>query len=92
EETWFNGVKIGSSRHWIEPRRHRIPGKLVRRGKNVIAVRTWDEMVHGGWCALAPERIYLAGTDIPNWYHPDYIEAWGKDYLRADDPYRYQRW
>ncbi len=92
EETWWNGVKIASSRDWLQPRRHIIPGKHVKAGRNILAIRTWDEMVHGGWCGIT-QHVYLAGTDKAELYHNDYLEAFGKDNAKlSDDPYRYKRW
>lgn len=45
DETCFNGEKIGSTGnfrrfdHWNTPRKYIIPGKLVRAGNNIIAIR-----------------------------------------------------
>jgi sialate O-acetylesterase len=48
EETFFNGESVGKSKHWILARGHVIPGRLVKAGKNTLAIRTWDEGIHGG--------------------------------------------
>jgi sialate O-acetylesterase len=44
--TYFNGEQIGATgddgldmRYWNKPRKYVVPGKLVRAGKNIIAVR-----------------------------------------------------
>ena len=45
DETFFNGVRVGATGsfrrfdHWNTPRVYAVPGKLVRPGRNVIAVR-----------------------------------------------------
>lgn len=106
EATYFNGELIGSSRHWFYPRGHVVPGRLVRPGRNVIAVRTWDEGLHGGICG-APGYLVLHTDDRrPGFYHDDYIEDgadrhtgrphdWEAGERRrnaADNPYRYRRW
>ena len=44
--TYFNGVKVGYER-WDGIRTYRVPGKLVREGKNVIAVRLLSEWGNG---------------------------------------------
>jgi beta-galactosidase len=105
EETFFNSVSVGKSRHWLFPRGHRIPGRLVKAGQNVIAVRTWDEGIHGGFNP-DPQHLYLRALGEPTgFYHDDYIsddidegqdeKAWQERNERwkiADNPYRYYRW
>lgn len=45
DETFFNGEKVGQTghfrrfAHWNTPRTYRIPGRLVKPGRNLIAVR-----------------------------------------------------
>ncbi|MCI5779089.1 MAG: beta galactosidase jelly roll domain-containing protein [Lentisphaeria bacterium] len=45
DETFFNGEKVGQTghfrrfEHWNTPRTYRIPGRLVKPGSNLIAVR-----------------------------------------------------
>jgi len=49
--TWFNGEKVGSmeeSGAWKLDRNYTVPGKLVRKGRNVIAVRVMDTGGGGG--------------------------------------------
>ncbi len=46
--TWFNGQKVGSTEGWQVERLYSIPGKLVKEGKNVIAVRVTDINGNGG--------------------------------------------
>ena len=96
EACYFNGEKVGESRHWLFPRSHVVPGKLVRAGENVLALRPWDQETHGGWCAH-PEDLFLCLKAPPtDFYHPDYVPdrlpfEEGRWPL-ADNPYRYFRW
>jgi len=46
--TYFNGVLVGSDIRWDKPRVYTIPGKLVKAGKNVLAVRVLDTAGSGG--------------------------------------------
>ena len=53
DETFFNGVKVGETGaekegYWAQNRRYTVPGKLVKAGKNVIAVRVADHFSNGG--------------------------------------------
>jgi hypothetical protein len=105
EETFFNGQSVGKSRNWMFGRGHRIPGGLVKAGRNVLAVRTWDEGIHGGMMG-DPHYFSLRPADLDaDFYHDDYIsddidegeeeKAWAARHERwkiADNPYRYYRW
>ena len=76
DETFFNGYPVGSNGmnksqpRWI-PRRYKIPGYLVKAGKNLIAVRVINFAEAGGfhtkernfYLADEPRRIMLAGKD-----------------------------
>jgi beta-galactosidase len=73
EETFVNGTSVGSSRHWILPRGHRVPGNLIKPGKNVIVVRNWDEGIHGGMCGAADLIFLRSNVADAGFYHPDYI-------------------
>ena len=53
DETFFNGTKVGEtnrkvSQYWAKKRIYTVPGKLVKEGKNVIAVRISDHYGTGG--------------------------------------------
>ena len=72
--TWFNGVQVGGRgcsrthdvHYWNQARDYRVPGKLVKAGKNVIAIRVSDSAGEGGLWGAAPEtmRVELAdGSD-----------------------------
>ncbi|MCM3871671.1 MAG: hypothetical protein ND895_13395 [Pyrinomonadaceae bacterium] len=52
--TYFNGTRVGSIgsetvNSYMVPRRYRVPGNLVRSGRNVIAVRVFDSAGEGGF-------------------------------------------
>jgi hypothetical protein len=105
EETFVNGESVGSSRSWVFPRGHKVPGRLIKPGKNVIVVRNWDEGIHGGMSG-APNHIFLkVDSPDPGFYHPDYLsdqidqsldeagwKARQERWTIADNPYRYYRW
>jgi beta-galactosidase len=55
DTTWFNGTKVGETSGWNVPRTYRIPGDLVRAGRNVIAIRVFDEFGSGGFGGRAEE-------------------------------------
>lgn len=46
--TWFNGEIIGRKQLWNVPRVYAIPGRLVKPGANLIAVRVLDTGGLGG--------------------------------------------
>ncbi len=54
DETFVNGVKVGSTARetplfWEIKRKYKIPGKLLKVGDNVIAVRVFDNFYSGGF-------------------------------------------
>ena len=79
DTTYFNNVKVGglgaeTENYYVARRHYKIPGKLVKAGRNVIAVRIMDHFGGGGFTgtpgemSIAPaalpkaEPIQLAGT------------------------------
>jgi beta-galactosidase len=106
EETFVNGTSIGTSRSWNLPRGHKVPGALIAPGRNVIALRTWDEGIHGGLAGAAEQYFIRVDGEDAGFYHPDYItdqvtvtdatapnlSAQEKRWFIADNPYRYTRW
>lgn len=67
DTTYFNGVKVGgigaeTENSWQAPRRYTVPGSLVKAGKNVVAVRVWDNTGGGGLTGPESEmRLSAAG-------------------------------
>ena len=48
DTTFFNGVAVGENDNWMAPRSYKVPGRLVKAGKAVIAVRVLDTGGSGG--------------------------------------------
>lgn len=48
DETWVNGVKVGSMAQYNADRKYTIPAGVLKAGKNVIAVRVTDGGGGGG--------------------------------------------
>lgn len=53
DETFFNGVKVGAigtdvDSYWSAKRVYKVPGKLVKAGRNVVAIRVSDMYSAGG--------------------------------------------
>ncbi|MDR1341914.1 MAG: 9-O-acetylesterase [Prevotellaceae bacterium] len=46
--TYFNGERVGATGGHNVPRKYKVPGKLVKAGKNVITVRVMDTGGGGG--------------------------------------------
>jgi beta-galactosidase len=96
DEVWFNGTKVGSTGvsqkdAWNHPRRYRIPGSLVKEGRNTVAVRVFDAYSRSGLLAVPDDlnlRLLENRKDVADLYHPDYRE----DFELGDEPYRYYRW
>ena len=58
--TYWNGERIGATgadtpQYWSAPRRYKIPGRLVKAGRNVLAVRVFDHYGNGGFAAAAAQ-------------------------------------
>jgi hypothetical protein len=92
--TFWNGERIGAigpenPAAYNTDRNYMVPGRLVKAGRNVIAVRIWDHFGGGGFNSLAADMTLRpdAGAD-PFMYHPDYRT----DFILGDDPFRYKRW
>lgn len=56
--TWFNGAKVGSMDVWNAVRKYKVPGELVKAGKNMLAVRVLDTGGPGGIYGK-PEQLSL---------------------------------
>ncbi len=71
--TYFNGVQVGAMGpetplQWQTPRVYNVPGKLVKAGEAVIAVRISDKLGGGGFLGT-PEamslEVKLAANEAP---------------------------
>jgi hypothetical protein len=64
DETYFNGVRVGgvgaeNPEAYAVDREYTIPANLVRRRKNVIAVRVWDKFGGGGFTSGDRNKLQL---------------------------------
>lgn len=65
DDTYINGVKIGSTGYLYPPRRYTIPAGLLKAGKNVITVRTIMTGNIGGFVTDMPYYIKVDKEQIP---------------------------
>jgi sialate O-acetylesterase len=61
--TYFNGERVGATgvetpQFWSFQRQYRVDARLVRRGRNVIAVRVFDRGGDGGF-AGPPDQLFV---------------------------------
>lgn len=64
--TYFNGRKVGSIEGYNNVRNYKIPGAIVKEGKNVVAIRVTDHYLGGGISGLESDlKIECAGSIIP---------------------------
>ena len=69
DDTFFNGEQVGKIDknvlgYWAVERVYRIPGNLVVAGKNVIAVRVFDQLSGGGFTG-PKDKMLLRLLDAP---------------------------
>lgn len=82
--TYFNGTFLGSlgmedsPEAWCTPRVYKIPGQLVRNGRNVISVRVFSNIYQGGMIGPAKEM----------WIAP--VGASGQDRLPLGGEWRFR--
>ncbi len=65
DTTYFNGERIGATGFevpdwWDYQRVYKVPGRLVKAGRNTLAVRVFDERYGGG---LHGPKVFLDGPD-----------------------------
>lgn len=48
DDTYVNGVKVGSTGHYLLARKYRVPPGVLKAGRNVIAIRVLDTASGGG--------------------------------------------
>lgn len=66
DETYVNGVEVGTTGRYNEDRRYTVPANILKEGKNVIAVRV-EDTGGGGGIYGDPEavKITAGGKTIP---------------------------
>lgn len=62
DETYWNGVPVGSGKVWNKAREYRIPGKVVKAGRTVICIRNTDDHGDGGLYGSA-DLLFIEGPD-----------------------------
>ena len=67
--TYFNGKKVGSigrdtPNSYMVPRKYVVPGALVHGGRNVIAVRVFDNAGEGGFSRGGAMSLGPTGKDV----------------------------
>ena len=65
DETYLNGVKVGGLEAPASQREYKIPGNLVKGGKNVITVKIIDLMGEGGVKEGSKMNAIVDGTTYP---------------------------
>ncbi len=70
DNTYFNGESVGFTckdvpNFWDAQRKYVVPAKIVRPGKNVIAVRVFAHKTHGGSNGVA-RSMHLSVINKPN--------------------------
>ena len=72
DETYVNGVRIGSTDKYDEKRQYTIPAGILKAGKNIIAVRVTDTGGGGGIYGEASDMQLTIGKKIQtlagNWF------------------------
>ena len=69
DTTYWNGARVGATggatpRYYAAPRHYTVPARLVKAGKNVIAVRVFDHFGSGGF-AGTPAQLTVAPAGAP---------------------------
>jgi sialate O-acetylesterase len=70
--TYWNGERVGATgietpHYWSAPRRYTVPARLVRPGRNLIAVRVFDHVGSGGFAGTRAQLTVApaaAGTGV----------------------------
>ena len=66
DSTFLNGQFIGTTNQWNTPRAYSIPAGLLKKGRNLLAIRVQDN-AGGGGLAAAPDQFRLSagGKTLP---------------------------
>jgi sialate O-acetylesterase len=84
DTTWVNSVKVGGMDLWNAPRVYKVPGDLVKEGRNVITIRVLDTGGAGGLTGTSEQmKVYPSGNEASAislagpWRMQDVV-AWAK--------------
>ena len=69
DTTYFNGQQVGATGNeqpnwWEAQRRYKVPGSLIKAGRNVIAIRVWNQTGPGGMTGGAPIQLTNASGGL----------------------------
>ncbi|MCW8133672.1 MAG: 9-O-acetylesterase [Planctomycetota bacterium] len=73
--TWFNGTQVGATDGWNVARKYKVPGDLVKAGKNTLAVRVLDTGGPGGLYGK-PEQLTLVPAGMADAKPVSLAGAW----------------
>ena len=62
--TYWNGQRIGMTIGWNKDRSYKVPGKLVKAGRNVLTIRVYDTSGDGGFYKDAKDFNATSGATI----------------------------
>lgn len=84
DEVYLNGVKIGSTgketpNWWTAPRIYRIPQGVLKAGRNLIAVRVFDDKGGGGITRTPASITSVPSLGTKTWQTP-YPDGSSRDY------------
>ena len=61
--TWVNGITVGRTDYFDQPRIYRVPAAVIKKGSNVIAIRV-SNIGGGGFFGTAEEmKVYPSGDE-----------------------------
>lgn len=63
DDTYINGIKVGSTHHWETERLYRVPADVLKAGDNLITVRIFDSGGGGGFASNPESLILKVGSD-----------------------------
>jgi sialate O-acetylesterase len=67
DETWVNGVAVGTLFGWDAPRAYKLPAGLLHAGENAILVNLFDAYGYGGFAGPADKLrlVFADGSSKP---------------------------
>jgi len=90
DNTYFNGVQVGTTSNRYAPRKYTIAGKLVKEGSNTITVRVINEAGNGGFIPDKPYQLLVGDTVISLMGEWHYNQTVSVPALNRDDVIRFQ--